>query len=110
MTKNSRVRFDILMWKPARALLMLPAFPVVLQALALVAVILMVVNGLGVGPGMRADELLTLRKTNITTLAVWGLWWPGMIVAALIFGRAWCTVCPMEMINRAGDTIAHKIG
>jgi polyferredoxin len=53
---------------------------------------------------------MTLRKTNLTTLIVWGLWWPAMIAVALAFGRAWCTVCPMEMVNRAADALARKVG
>jgi polyferredoxin len=33
-----------------------------------------------------------------------------MIAMALAFGRAWCTVCPMEMVNRIGDAVARRIG
>jgi polyferredoxin len=83
-------------------------FPVVLQVGALVVLLLLAFNGLGIGPGMSADELMTIRKTNLTTLVIWGLWWPAMIAVALAFGRAWCTVCPMELVNRVGDTIARK--
>lgn len=104
-----QVRYDILSWNPIRWLLMSPAFPIVLQAIAFIGVVALAVNGLGVGPGMTGDELLILRKTNLTTLVVWGLWWPAMIVVALFLGRAWCTVCPMEMINRLGDAIARRI-
>ncbi len=82
----------------------------ILQAGALVMVVLLALNGLGLGPGMTADELMTFRKTNLTTLIVWGLWWPGMIAVALAFGRAWCTVCPMELANRIGDAVAWKVG
>jgi ferredoxin len=90
-------------------MLMSPVFPLTLQVLALVGVMGLAMNGLGIGSGMRADELLTLRKTNLTTLAIWGLWWPAMIAVALAFGCAWCTVCPMEMVNRAGHAIAGRI-
>jgi len=76
----------------------------------LAVMVLLVVNGLGQGPGMGADELMTFRKTNLTTLVVWGLWWPAMIVVALAFGRAWCTICPMELANRLGDAVARKFG
>jgi hypothetical protein len=58
---------------------------------------------------MKGDELMTLRKTNLTTLFVWGLWWPGMIALALALGRAWCTVCPMELVNRIGHIFARKL-
>ncbi|NUM37375.1 MAG: 4Fe-4S binding protein [Candidatus Brocadiae bacterium] len=53
---------------------------------------------------------MTLRKTNLTTLFVWGIWWPGMIFVALVFGHAWCMVCPMELVNRLSDALARKIG
>jgi polyferredoxin len=85
-------------------------FPVALQAVGLVGVLGLALNGLGIGADMKANELMTLRKTNLTTLVIWGLWWPAMIAAALAFGRAWCTVCPMEMVNRAADALARKIG
>ena len=110
MINKSRIKLDILAWKPVRSVLMLPVFPVALQALALVAVAWLALNGVGIGAGMKTEELLTLRKTNITTLVVWGLWWPAMITVALAFGRAWCTVCPLELVNRAGEAIARKIG
>jgi len=108
--KSSRVRWDLLAWRPVRAIVASPLFPVTLQILTLVAVVLLVINGLGLGLGMSADELKSFRKTNLTTLVVWGLWWPGMIAVVLAFGRAWCTVCPMELINRVGDAIARKVG
>jgi polyferredoxin len=89
---------------------MSPVFPVALQAIVLVGVVWLAMNGLGIGPAMKADELLTLRKTNMTTVAVWGLGWPARSAVALAFGRAWCTVCPMEMVNRVGDAVARRIG
>ena len=102
--------FDLLATWPARAILRSPLFPVVLQVGALAVVLLLAVNGLGFGLGMSAEELMTFRKTNLTTLVVWGLWWPGMIAVALTLGRAWCTVCPMELVNRVGDAVARKVG
>ena len=105
-----RVKLDLLAWRPVRAIVASAAFPLSLQVLSLVAVVVLAASGLGLGPGMSAEELLTLRKTNLTTLVVWGLWWPGMIAVALAFGRAWCTVCPMELVNRIGDAVARKVG
>ena len=61
-----------------------------------------IVSALGGGTG-------TGSVTN-TTLVVWGLWWPGMIVLAITFGRVWCTVCPMELVHRAGDALARRLG
>ncbi|ACG74467.1 hypothetical protein AnaeK_3247 [Anaeromyxobacter sp. K] len=106
----SRLRLDVLDPRPARRLLASPVFPLALQAAAVIAVVLLVVNGWGLGTGASAAELKTLRKTNLTTLFVWGLWWPGMIAAALLLGRAWCTVCPMELVNRLGAAAGRRLG
>ncbi len=110
MSDASRVKYDLLAWRPVRAVLASAAFPLALQVLSLAALLLLAANGLGLGPGMSEGELMTFRKTNLTTLVVWGLWWPGMIAAALAVGRAWCTVCPMELVNRVGDVVARKVG
>jgi len=110
MNNASQVRFDVLTWKPLRSLILCSWFPVLLQGVALAAVVWLAANGFGVGAEMEADDLKTLRKTNLTTLVVWGLWWPGMIAVALALGRVWCTVCPMELVNRMGDALARRIG
>ena len=106
----SQVKLDLLALKPVRAVALRSWFPVLLQLAALVAVGGLVVTGFGVGLGVNSDLLLTLRKTNLTTLVVWGLWWPGMIIAAVALGRVWCTVCPMELLNRVGEGVARRLG
>lgn len=106
----SQVKLDLLAWPPLRRVLRWTGFPLVLQVGTLAVVGALVAAGLGVGAGMPARDLMTLRKTNLTTLVVWGLWWPGMIAVALAFGRAWCTACPMELVNRIGDAIARRTG
>jgi polyferredoxin len=85
-------------------------FPLSIQVLALASVVVLAAIGLGHGTDLGPEQLKLFRKTNITTLVVWGLWWPGMIAIALLFGRAWCTVCPMELVNRMGDIVARKVG
>lgn len=107
---NRRLSLDVLSNGPARRLLRSPAFPLAFQVAALLALVALAVNGWGVGADASAAELKTLRKTNLTTLVVWGLWWPGMIAAALVLGRAWCTVCPMELANRIGDALGKRLG
>jgi len=110
MRMTSQFHLDFLGWKPIRVLVRRAAFPVALQACALVAIMWLAMIGIGIGPGMKSDDLMTLRKTNLTTLFVWGLWWPAMIAAALALGRAWCMVCPMELVNRVGHEVAQKLG
>jgi len=104
------LRVDFLSWRPVRNLVLRPWFPVVLQIVALAVVSTLAVMGWGCGLDKTPAELKLFRKTHLTTLVVWGLWWPGMIAVALAFGRAWCTVCPMELVNRLGDAIARKVG
>ncbi len=110
MKSPSKFRLDILSWRPIRGILLWPAFPVALQVVSLGVVGWLVANGLGIGLEHSSADLMTLRKTNLTTLAVWGLWWPGMIALAILGGRLWCTVCPMELVNRVGDAIARRVG
>jgi len=111
-SKNATTHFllDFLDAKPLRVLVHWRLFPVLLQMAALVALVALAINGLGLGLDLSADELLTFRKTHLTTLVVWGLWWPGMIALALTLGRAWCTVCPLELVSRMGDALARKVG
>lgn len=110
MSKGSHFKIDALASAPIRRLLRWSLFPVLFQSLLLALLLLLVVNGWGVGLEHEPLELLTLRKTNLTTLLVWGLWWPAMIALALLFGRAWCTVCPLELLSRAAHSIARRFG
>jgi len=109
-TSCRRLRADALASGLGRALVGARWFPLALQIGALLVVGALVVNGVGLGLDMDGATLKTFRKTNLTTLVVWGLWWPGMIAVVLAFGRAWCTVCPMELVNRLADALARKVG
>ncbi len=108
--KKSRLRFDILSIKPMRTIIASPVFPVVLQVFVVAVVLAVAYFGLGVGEGLDDSSIDILRKTNLSSLLVWGIWWPAMIALVLFFGRVWCTVCPMELVNRVADSVARKIG
>jgi polyferredoxin len=73
-------------------------FPAGAQVLLLAVFVLLILGGLGV---TTTDPDLTqvLRDTNLANLIVWSYWWPVIILAAVLFGRVWCTVCPMELIT-----------
>ncbi len=49
-------------------------------------------------------------KSNLMTLTIWGLWWPSMILAAVLLGRAWCAVCPLEMVSRFSEWLGRRVG
>ncbi len=110
LKKRSSIRLDVLAWGPIRRLLMWPVFPVALQLVSLAAVVALAVNGWGSGLRESADQLMTFRKTNLTSLFVWGLWWPGLILLTILLGRVWCTICPLELLNRIGDFVARRFG
>src|SRR5512136_2049839 len=73
-------------------------FPAAAQLLLLAVFILLVLGGLGV---TTTDPDLTqyLRDANLANLIVWSYWWPVIIIAAVLLGRLWCAVCPMEFIT-----------
>lgn len=106
MESESQFRADLLRTPLVKRLVSYEGVPILLQAGSLAAMLLLVANGWGVGLDETPERLLTLRKTNLTTLVVWGLWWPGMIALAILAGKAWCAVCPMELASRA----AHFAG
>ena len=47
-----------------------------------------------------------LRNTNLSNLLVWSYWWPMIIIAAILLGRMWCMVCPVELVAY----LASRIG
>ncbi len=52
---------------------------------------------------------LTTPESNLGQIAnalAWGAWWPTMLVIFLLFGRLWCTVCPVATAGR----IARSFG
>ena len=110
MVTPSNVRVDLLHAHASRRLLHQPWLPVTFQVIGLAGILFLLANGWGLGRDSSPAELLTLRKTNLTTLVVWGLWWPLMILSAIALGRAWCTVCPMELTSRVGHWVGRHFG
>ena len=107
---EERFRVDFLSGRVGRFIRGARWFPVLFQVVILGVVLLLLWNGLGRGLDLEGAELETFRKTNLTTLLVWGIWWPSMIVVVVSFGRVWCTVCPLELVNRVADALARRVG
>jgi ferredoxin len=84
-------------------------FPGGVQLLLLGVFILLILGGLGV---TTIDPEITqyLRDTNLANLVVWSYWWPVIIIAAILFGRLWCGVCPMEFITYWAGRIGLGLG
>ena len=107
---DNRFWVDLLSWSWIRRLVYWKWFPVILQLLVLAGLVVVPLYGVGIGLDEKPEELLILRKTNLTSLLIWGLWWPSMIIVMLLFGRVWCTVCSLELANRVSGFVAGKAG
>ncbi len=75
------------------------------QLIMLVTLGLLIAGGIGATTDDAAFAKV-LRNTNLANLLVWSYWWPLVIVAAILMGRVWCMVCPMELIT----SLASRIG
>ncbi len=73
-------------------------YPIAVQVFTLAVFGLLIAGGLTV-PHVSEKLAGTLRNTNLAALIVWSLWWPLVIISAPLFGRIWCQVCPMELVN-----------
>ncbi|GAB4144795.1 MAG: hypothetical protein Fur0037_12630 [Planctomycetota bacterium] len=83
-----------------------PAFPAAFQLITLGLFLGFLVLGFGqripdgVPPKLYA-------KSNLVNLAIWGIWWPSMIWVAVLFGRLWCSICPLELVSSLGERLGR---
>ncbi|MBW1851604.1 MAG: 4Fe-4S binding protein [Deltaproteobacteria bacterium] len=82
-------------------------FPLVPQVLGLIAFGLLIVGGLAADTGNPAFAKV-LSNTNLANLIVWSYWWPLIILGAIVFGRVWCMICPMELVTSTASRIGLK--
>ncbi len=68
---------------------------------------LLIFDAIGVTTDDKSFAMI-LRNTNLSNLIVWSYWWPFIIVTAILFGRFWCTVCPMEPVTSFFGKIGLK--
>jgi polyferredoxin len=115
MKKNQRTRLpwykNIFQIPFIGWLIRLPVYPYVLQVGALIFFALLIYFGWNqpVFEMNSAAEKL-YRKLNFTTFVVWGLWWTSMIWIAFFIGRAWCHVCPLELIMNVAERFGRRLG
>ena len=101
--------FDLLRLPGVRAFVLWRGFPYVFQAAMLVMFLALIVIGWGryAPPGI-GQKLYA--QTNLATLLVWGVWWPAMVWIAVLFGRAWCMVCPLELVSNISERVGRRLG
>ena len=92
-----------------RRLLVSRGFRMTLQIIFLLATFALIARGWGLYAPAGVESKL-FAKSNLVTLLIWGIWWPSMILVAVLFGRAWCAVCPLELLNRAGERLSGLMG
>ena len=101
--------FDLMRLRPVRMLFHWRGFPYVFQTVALLVFIgLAVLAWDSYAPdGVNAK---LYAKSNLATLLIWGIWWPGMVWTAVLFGRVWCMICPMELVSNLSERVARSLG
>lgn len=105
----SRFIFDLAGVSVVRRLLVSWLFPYVLQLAMLAALIGLIVVGFKTGlPDAGWARLFTF--TNLTLLSVWVLFWPGQIILTLLFGRVWCSICPLEFLTNISYRVKQFLG
>ena len=78
---------DLLRFRPVRALVLWGGFPYVFQAAMLAVFIALAWISWGVfTPADVPDKLFA--KTHLAQLVIWGIWWPAMVWATVLLGRA----------------------
>jgi len=101
--------FNLLWLRPVRTLVYWSGFPYVFQVLLLVMFVALAVFGWGRFAPDGVDDKL-YAKCNVVTLLIWAVWWPAMIWMAVLLGRAWCTVCPLELAGNISERIGRRLG
>lgn len=100
---------DLLKLPGVGALVRWPGFPYVFQALMLLVFLGLIALGWGLQTPAGVNAKL-YAKTNLVTLLIWGLWWPAMVWTAVLLGRAWCMVCPLELVSNVSERLGRRLG
>jgi hypothetical protein len=100
---------DLLRLAPVRALIRWRGFPYVFQGLALAGFVALMMMAWGQFIPAEVPSR-TFARTNLVTLLVWGLWWPAMVWVAVLLGRAWCGICPLELVSNIAERLGRGLG
>ena len=101
--------FNLLKLRAVRSLVLWSGFPYVFQAVILALFLWLALLGWGRLPPDGVEGKL-YAKTNLVSLLIWGLWWPVMVWIAVLFGRVWCAVCPLELVANGTERLGRAIG
>ena len=80
----------------------LPSILFVAQLANLAIMFVLIVVGLGI-------TAATVEATNLTSLLVWSVWWPFIVITAFFTARLWCTMCHLRTIAGWFDRFGLKV-
>jgi hypothetical protein len=106
---ETRGGVNLLRFHPVAALVRWSGFPGVAQGLMLAVLVALAVIGWGHFTPRGVNPKL-YAKTNLVNLVVWGLWWPAIVWVTFLLGRAWCIVCPLELVSTQAEKLRGKLG
>ncbi|MEW6125908.1 MAG: 4Fe-4S binding protein [Acidobacteriota bacterium] len=109
VTEKKTAGFDLLRLLGIRQLILWRGFPYIFQAAMLLVFASLIILGWERFAPAGVNEKL-FAKTHLVTLLVWGLWWPAMVWVAVIFGRVWCSICPLELVSNFSERLGRRIG
>lgn len=100
---------DLLRFSFVRSVILRRWFPYLFQGAMLAAFVALIFLSWGqLAPAGVAPKLFA--KSHLVTLLVWGLWWPAMVWAAVLLGRVWCAVCPLELVSNISERLGRRLG
>ncbi|MBI4583756.1 MAG: 4Fe-4S binding protein [Planctomycetes bacterium] len=106
---DSREGFNLLRLRAIRALILWSGFPYIFQVLMLAVFVGLAVLSWGVFASQGVSAKL-FAKTHLATLLTWGVWWPAMVWMAVFLGRAWCMLCPLELVSNSSERLGRRLG
>ncbi len=94
---------------PIRKIVFSKWFPEIIQVIFLLLFLGIIALGWGrYTPEGVSDKLYA--KSNLVNLLIWGLWWPSMVITAVLLGRIWCSICPLELVSRFSEKAGRNLG
>lgn len=105
---NHAEGIDLLHFRAVRNLVLWSGFRYTLQSIALVVLAALAFMAWDAHAPAGVNAKL-FAKSNLVTLMVWGLWWPVMVWTAVLFGRVWCMVCPLELVANVSERVGRMV-
>lgn len=97
---------DLLKFRLFRTIAKSKYYPIVPQLIFLAIFVALVIGSITVGSESKIAPFIS--STNLANQIVWNIWWPVTLIVAMIAGRLWCSVCPLELVNSLGSKIGLK--